>query len=169
VFDGDARALGALTAACGLGALLGAAALALRRGVASHRGVGLACAALGATLIAFSLSQRLSLSLVLLVPLGAATMIQTSATNTLIQMATPDALRGRVMAIWAMILMGFSPLGSLLASWIASVASPQLPLAVGGAVCVVAGAAVTRSVERTEADPPGTDVETRRGARETPR
>lgn len=144
VFHGDARALGGLTAASGLGALLGAGMLAIRRGAASQRAVGLACAGLGATLIAFALSHQLWLSLALLVPLGAATMIQVSATNTLIQMATPDALRGRVMAIWAMIMMGFAPLGALLASSVASVTAPGIPLAVGGVVCVLAAAAFMR-------------------------
>jgi len=170
VFHGDARALGGLTAAAGLGALVGAATLALRRGsAASSRSVGVACATLGATLVAFSLSHRLWVSLVLLVPLGAATMIQTSATNTLIQIATPDALRGRVMAIWAMILMGFAPLGALVASSVASVTAPGIPLAAGGVVCVVAAGGFIRRVGRTEVAPPPTAPATRPGAPETRR
>jgi MFS family permease len=168
VFHGDARTLGALSAAAGLGALLGAALLAVRRGAASTRTVGLACGTLGATLVGFALSQHLWVSLALLVPLGAATMIQVSATNTLIQLATPDELRGRVMAIWAMIAMGFAPLGALAASSVASVSAPAIPLAAGGAVCVLAAAGFMRG-ERTEADPPATAPVTRRGARETPR
>ena len=139
VFHGDARALGELTAAAGLGALVGAAVLAMRTtGAGTDRWVGVACGMLGVTLVGFSLSHHLWLSIVLLVPLGAATMIQVSATNTLIQMATPDALRGRVMAIWAMIVMGFAPLGALLASFLATVVAPGTPLAIGGAVCVLA-------------------------------
>jgi MFS family permease len=168
VFHGDARAFGALTAASGLGALLGAAMLALRRGAASTRSVGLACGTLGAMLVAFALSQRLWVSLALLVPLGAAAMIQVSATNTLIQLATPDELRGRVMAIWAMIFMGFAPLGALVASSVASVTAPGIPLAAGGVVCVLAAAGFTRGA-RTEAGPPATGSATRRGARETRR
>jgi len=145
VFDGDARALGGLTAAAGLGALLGAAVLALRTGGAgTYRWVGVACGLLGVTLVGFSLSHELWLSLVLLVPLGAATMIQISATNTLIQMATPDDLRGRVMAIWAMIIMGFAPLGAVLASVVATVTTPGTPLAIGGGVCVVAAVGFLR-------------------------
>lgn len=166
VFHGDARALGALTAASGLGALLGAAMLAVRG--SSQRSVGIACATLGATLVAFGLSQRLWVSLVLLVPLGAAAMVQISATNTLIQIATPDELRGRVMAIWAMIFMGFAPLGALLASWIASVAAPGIPLAAGGVACVLAATDFMRGA-RTEAGPPPSDPATPRAARETPR
>ncbi|HEY3807684.1 MAG TPA: MFS transporter [Kofleriaceae bacterium] len=170
VFHGDARALGVLTAASGAGALLGAAMLALRRGGApTLRLIGLACAVLGATLVAFACSHQLWLSLVLLVPLGAATMTQVSATNTLIQIATPDALRGRVMAIWAMIVMGFVPLGALVASAVASFASPGFPLAIGGVICVLAAVRFRPSCERTAAGPQGTDPATRRAAPETPR
>ncbi len=139
MFHGDARALGELTAAAGLGALLGAAVLAMRRsGEGAYRWIGIACGTLGLALVGFSLSRSLWLSLAVLVPMGAATMIQVSATNTMIQMVTPDALRGRVMAIWAMILMGFAPLGALLASSLATVVSPTLPLAVGGVICLFA-------------------------------
>ncbi len=153
VFHGDARALGGLTAAAGLGALLGAAGLALRKsGAGTYRWVGIACGVLGVMLVGFALSNRLWLSLVLLVPLGAATMIQVSATNTLIQMATPDALRGRVMAIWAMIFMGFAPIGALLASALATVAPVGTPLAIGGAVCVLAAAWFLRWSRTADAD-----------------
>ncbi|HTR52176.1 MAG TPA: MFS transporter [Kofleriaceae bacterium] len=145
VFHGDARALGALTGAAGFGALLGAGALALRRGGAPlERWVGVACLVLGAALVAFSLQRDLWWSLVALVPVGAATIIQVSATNTLVQTIAPDALRGRVMAIWAMILMGFNPLGGLLASTVASFVSPTLPLAIGGTVCMIAAVVFIR-------------------------
>lgn len=168
-FHGDARALGGLTAASGLGALLGAAALAFRPEAVSSRVVGRACGALGALLVVFALSDRLWISLVVLVPLGAATLIQVSATNTLIQIATPDALRGRVMAIWAMIFMGFAPLGALVASSVASVVAPAIPLAVGGGICGIAAIGFMRTVARREAGARGSDPATHRGGRETPR
>ena len=137
VFHGDARILGALTTATGLGALVGAATLALRSSGNAHRWIGAACGTLGVALVGFSFSRSLWLSLAILVPMGAATMIQVSATNTLIQTFTPDALRGRVMAIWAMILMGFAPLGALVASSLATRVGTTIPLALGGAVCML--------------------------------
>jgi MFS family permease len=139
VFHGDARALGLLMSAAGLGALVGATALTLRRNVRGTYGwVGAGCGTMGAMLVVFSFSRNLWISLALLVPLGAATMIQVSATNTLVQTVTPDALRGRVMAIWAMILMGFAPLGALLAGSLATAIGPTTPLLLGGVVCVLA-------------------------------
>jgi hypothetical protein len=67
-------------------------------------------------------------------------MVHMSATNTLLQTMAPDALRGRVIAIWAMIFMGFSPFGSLLAGSLATAIGPSATLLMGGAVCVVAAA-----------------------------
>jgi MFS family permease len=156
VFAGDSVVLGVLTGATGLGALVGAAALALRRGTNEpYRWIGVANGTLGVMLVCFAFSRSLWLSLVILVPMGAATMVQVSATNTLIQMLTPDALRGRVMAIWAMILMGFAPLGSLIASAVATVVGSTIPLAVGGVLCMVAASRYARwlqaSVDRRSA------------------
>jgi MFS family permease len=69
--------------------------------------------------------------------MGVASMIQFTATNTLIQSMTPDALRGRVMAIWFMIFMGFAPIGSLIAGSVTTAVGPRLVLAVGGTVCAL--------------------------------
>jgi MFS family permease len=149
VFHSDARALGLLMGAAGLGALLGALILAAHRDIeGTYRSIGLACGTLGLMLIAFSLSRTLWLSLAILVPLGAATMIQISATNTLIQSITPDALRGRVMAIWAMILMGFAPAGSLIAGLLATAFGPTTPLILGGIVCIFAALQFMRWLQR---------------------
>jgi MFS family permease len=137
VFHGDARTLGTLMGAAGLGALAGTLTLAARRHL---RGtvwwIAMACGTFGATLILFAVSRTLWLSIGILVPLGGALMIQLSATNTLLQTMTPDALRGRVMAIWAMIFMGFAPFGALLAGWLATTIGPSKTLLLGGSVCV---------------------------------
>jgi MFS family permease len=151
VFHGDARALGLMMGAPGLGALLGALSLASRRDVrGTYRWVGVACGAMGMGLVAFSLSRTLWLSIATLVPLGAATMIQVSATNTLVQGIAPDELRGRVMAIWAMILMGFAPLGSVLAGSLATAFGPTTPLLLGGVLCVFAALQFMRWVQRAQ-------------------
>jgi MFS family permease len=141
VFHGDASTLGWLMGAAGVGALLGALALASRRGIRGAFGwIGLACGAFGVALVLFAWSRTLWLSIAILVPLGAANMILMSATNTLLQTMTPDALRGRVIAIWAMIVMGFAPFGSLLAGSLATAFGPSRTLVIGGAVCMCAAA-----------------------------
>jgi MFS family permease len=141
VFHGDARTFGFLTSATGSGALLGTLTLASRRDLrGTFHWIGAACGLFGVALVLFALSRTLWLSIAILVPLGGAMMIQMSATNTLVQTITPDALRGRVMAIWAMVFMGFAPFGSFLGGLLATAFGPATTLIVGGSVCVCAAA-----------------------------
>jgi MFS family permease len=145
ILHGDSQTLGSLMGAQGLGALIAGLAFASRR---SSRGTSTwiagACAVNGAALVLFSLCNHPWISIALMLPLGAGTMVHVTGTNSLIQTLTPDALRGRVMAIWLMILMGFSPLGSVIAGWVATAFDPRLPLIVGGIACTL-GAIVFRS------------------------
>jgi MFS family permease len=153
VFHGDSRTLGFLMGAIGVGALGGGLALASR---ARMRGtdtwVNIACGTFGVTLVLFALSKEFWLSMLVLVPLGASMMIQMSATNTRIQTMTPDDLRGRVMAVWAMIFMGFAPFGSLLAGWLATVIGPARTLMAGGSVCIVGASAFAVWLPRLRAE-----------------
>jgi len=70
-------------------------------------------------------------------------MVEMAATNTLIQMMVPNAFRGRVMAIYAMMFLGMAPLGGLLAGVIAHHLGAPLTVALGGIACVVCGGAFT--------------------------
>jgi MFS family permease len=140
VLHGDSRTLGFLMGGPGLGAVVVGVALASRQKTASYRSAGTACALFGALLVAFSQTTSLGWAIAVLIPMGMCMMIQVTATNTLIQAAAPDALRGRVMAIWFMIVSGFVPLGSLLAGWQATAfGGPVPPLTAGGIVCVLGG------------------------------
>jgi len=133
------RGLGVLMGASGAGALAGTLALASRRGVLGlGRWVLTAAVSLGLALMLFSLSRTFWLSVVLLVPVGASMILQMAASNTLIQAMVPDALRGRVMAVYAMMLVGMAPFGSLFAGLVAEKIGAPHTLALGGAVCLVA-------------------------------
>lgn len=138
VFGGDAGVLGWLSAANGLGALLGA--FVVRR----HKRIALACGFLGVTLIGFALSTQLWVSIALLMLLGLFSVVQIGATNAAIQLATPDDLRGRVMAIYTMIVMGFAPAGALVVGAVTNAIGPTWPLAAGGGVCVIAALGFVR-------------------------
>ena len=72
---------------------------------------------------------------------GAAMMVQMAASNTLIQAMVPDALRGRVMAVYSMMFMGMAPFGALLAGWVAERFGAPQAVAIGGASCFVAAIA----------------------------
>jgi MFS family permease len=132
--------VGLLMGATGMGALLGALTLAAKEGVRGlERWVRRAAVLFGASLVAFSFSRSFWLSFALLVPTGYGFMVQLAASNTLIQSMSPDAMRGRVMAVYSMMLMGMTPFGALLAGALASRIGPAPTLRLGGA-CTLAGA-----------------------------
>lgn len=139
VLRGGPRALGVLLGAAGTGALAGALTLAARRHVQGlGRVVALSVAALGSSLIFFSMSRSLIISTVLLVPVGFSLLLQMSASNTLVQTMVPDRMRGRLMSFYAMSLMGMAPFGSLIAGAAASRIGAPWTVAAGGAMCVAA-------------------------------
>ena len=110
ILHGGARAFGILMGAAGCGALGGALTLAMRTGVRGlGRWIAISCAAFGTSLILFSFSRYFWLSVILLIPVGYSVMLQTSASNTLLQTMSPDNLRGRVLAVYSMMFMGMAP------------------------------------------------------------
>jgi len=135
--DPGAVRLGVLMGATGVGALLGALTLALRSGVRGlGRLVALTCGGFGVSLIAFSLSKNFWLSTCLLVPVGFCLMLQMASSNTLIQTMVPDALRGRVMAVYSMMFMGMAPFGALLGGALADRLGAPVTVAAGAAASV---------------------------------
>jgi MFS family permease len=142
ILHGGARGLGVLMGATGVGALLAALALAARTGVHGlGRWVTLACAGFGLSLIAFALSRIFWLSAALLVPAGFCMMLQMSSSNTLIQSMVHDHLRGRVMSVYAMSLIGMAPFGALFAGALADRLGAPVTVIMGAVACL-GGAAI---------------------------
>lgn len=142
ILHGGPRGLGILVSAIGVGALAGALTLAAKKGIHGlGHWVALSATGFGLSLILFSLSRSFWLSAVLLLPVGFSVMVEMASSNTLIQSLVPDALRGRVMAVYSMMFMGMAPFGSLLAGTLAQHVGAPATVALGGIVCM-AGAAV---------------------------
>jgi MFS family permease len=141
ILHGGAGALGVLMGATGVGALLGALSLAVRDGIRGlGRWVAVSSAAFGVSLVLFSSSRTFGLSVALLVPVGFFMMVEMASSNTVIQSLVPDAVRGRVMAAYAMMFMGMAPFGALMAGALASHVGAPRTVALGGMVCVVGAA-----------------------------
>ncbi|MEG6549999.1 MFS transporter, partial [Desulfocurvibacter africanus] len=94
----------------------------------------------GLSLAVFSLSRQLWLSAALLAPVGFCMVVMMASANTLLQQTTPDGYRGRVMALFSMMVVGMSPFGALLAGALAHLIGPQLTVLAGGLACVAAAA-----------------------------
>ncbi len=138
VLHGGPDTLGLLTAAMGLGALMGALSLASRKSVLGlGRQIAWASAVFGLSLIAFSFSCVLWLSMLLLVTSGFAVMMETAASNTILQTIVVDDKRGRVMSFYAMTFLGAAPLGSLLAGSLASHLGVACVVQLAGVMCIM--------------------------------
>lgn len=145
ILHGGPHTLGFLMAATGVGALIGAVRLAARRTVLGlGRVIPMTAAGFGASLIAFALSGRQWLSMLLLVITGFCFMQQMAASNTILQTIVEDKKRGRVMSFYSMAFQGVAPFGSLIAGAAASHIGAPLTLVIGGAICI-AGAALFAS------------------------
>ncbi len=115
VMHGGAGTLGTLQATAGVGALAGALYLASRTSVLGlGRAVVMAAALFGLGLMAFSRAHVLWLADAAPAPGGHfGMMLQTAASNTIIQTVVDEDKRGRVMSLLAMSLFGTVPIGSL--------------------------------------------------------
>lgn len=110
----DVEGFGVLRSAAAVGSLIAALALANRgSGEMLKRGVGVAGMCFSIALIAFGISQDFLLSAVMSLVLGFCMTFQLSGSHSLLQLAVPDALRGRLMSVWTLAILGLSPLGSL--------------------------------------------------------
>lgn len=133
-----------LMAANGLGALVGALAIAYMARVA-HRPtlVRVGAVSFSVTVILVSLSRSYWVAMPLMVLAGAAFLTMQSAINTGLQATTPPHIRGRVMALFVLSFMGVMPLGSLAFGSVGHLIGVPAAMAIGGAVCFVWGLVLT--------------------------
>lgn len=131
-----AEGLGFLMSCAGLGALVGALAVA-SLGKGAPRGLLLlgAIIAFGSALAVFAGSQLFAVSALMLVMVGTSSMAYNALNQTFLQTLSEDAMRGRVMSILTVATFGLQPLGTLILGSAASVVGPQLAVVTGGLVC----------------------------------
>ena len=140
VLHRGASGYGALTSSIGIGAVVGALAIALASSRIQHRGrlMLVGGTAFGLLLILFSASRSLSLSMLLLGLTGCAMIVNNSITNTLLQTSAPDHLRGRIMGFYSFVFVGMAPFGAFLFGLVAEHVGVPATLAAGGAIVAVA-------------------------------
>jgi MFS family permease len=125
---------GFLMAALGLGALTGALSVAVLAGSADGNRQFWMAVVWTLALVAFSFSRLFALSAFFLFVSGFCQISFLAVANSRIQTATPDDLRGRVMALYAQALMGVGPIGSAQAGILASWLGAPWAMAVGALV-----------------------------------
>jgi MFS family permease len=139
--------LGLLNAAPAAGAFVAAA---LSGGVSRVRRAGrailAAVAVWGAAIVLFGLSTgSFFLALVFLVVAGAADVVSAVLRASIVQIETPDALRGRVSAIQIVVVTGGPRIGDIEAALVAAAVGAQISVVSGGLLCLVGVVAVARA------------------------
>ncbi|MER2996129.1 MFS transporter [Pontibacter populi] len=138
ILHGGANTLGFLMGASGVGALTGALFLAQRKSVVGLGKVIIFTMLLfGSALIAFSFSETLVISLLLMLFTGFGMIVSMASCNTLLQTIVDEEKRGRVMSLYATAFMGMAPIGSMLASSVAEVVGVNYTLAGCGLLCAL--------------------------------
>ena len=148
IFHADARGYGLLSSIMAIGTIAGAFLGARREKPRFHvLLVGALVFGLGCTLAAVAPGYWWFAAA--LVVIGVASLTVTNTTNSLMQLSTAPAMRGRVMALRVGVALGGTPIGAPIVGWIANTYGPRWALGVGAAsgfaAALVAGLALLRA------------------------
>ncbi|MDN5806548.1 MAG: MFS transporter [Brevibacterium sp.] len=136
-FGKDASGFGLLNSVMAIGSVTGALASAKREkprlrfifGAAGGFGLAVGTASLIPNYYVFAASLML---------VGFASLTMMTSANAYVQSTTPAHYRGRVMAIYAAVVMGGTPIGAPLAGWVADTFGPRMAMGVGAASGIIA-------------------------------
>ncbi|HUI40386.1 MAG TPA: MFS transporter [Terriglobia bacterium] len=138
ILRGGPHTFGFLMTAAGCGALGGSFVLARRETVLGlGRIIAVTAGIFGASLVCFSFSHWLWLSLLVMLGAGYGLMQQLAASNTILQTIVQEDKRGRVMSFYSMAFVGMAPFGSLLAGVVATHIGAPGTLRAGGVLCLL--------------------------------
>lgn len=131
VFHRGAGTYSAMTVAMGAGALAGGLFLAARQRP-THRLLVVVSTSFGAFLLAVAAAPTLAVGLAALVLMGAGSIMFMATGNSLLQLNSSGAMRGRVMALWSIVFLGSTPIGAPLIGFVAASFGARTALALGG-------------------------------------
>ncbi|HEX6538126.1 MAG TPA: MFS transporter [Candidatus Dormibacteraeota bacterium] len=166
-FHTGPEGLGLLYAAPGFGAVIAGLSTGwISRASRLGRIIVVTIAIWGCAIIAFGFAHALGIGLLLLIVAGGADSFSAVCRNTIMQTLTPDDLRGRVTALYFMVVVSGPYLGDLEAGGVATLTTPQISVVSGGLLSVVGLAlgalafpAVWRYHRRSTATQPATVID----------
>lgn len=136
VLHTDAQGYGALSSFLGIGSLIAAVSTAYVKELTMRR-LMVGAAALSVLLGITAVTPVFSLSAIVLVGLGAAGILFATSANSLLQMSVPDELRGRVMSLHILLLVGSTPIGAFLIGLLSEHLGVPFALLVCAFLCMV--------------------------------
>ena len=146
-FGEGVKAYGYLTAALGLGAVIGALFTASRQSV-SPRAMLIATVAFGATNVLAALSPSLLWAYASLVLIGIANICVNTLARTLLMVHSDPSMHGRILALYGLVFLGSTPFGGPLLGWVCEVAGPRAGLGLAAVTALLVSAAVAGRLAR---------------------
>jgi MFS family permease len=140
VLGQGAAGYGLLMSSLGLGSVVAALALAVRGRATPWAIVGGAVLA-GLAEVAMAPTRLYGVALLLGFAVGLGAVSMAANANSTIQLAVPDRLRGRVIAVYTTVFVGSTPIGGLATGAVASVLGVAAAIGIGGAISAAAGIA----------------------------
>ena len=137
-FSSGAQSLGWLSAAMGLGAVVGGLWSATRQ-TSGISVIALAAVCFGIAVAGAALMPSVLWACIALIPVGATSIWFMSAGNSAVQLHAEPHMRGRVMSLWTVAFIGSTPVGAPIVGWVAETAGPRWALGLGAAAAVAAG------------------------------
>ncbi len=141
-FHGGPSTYAVLVAAMGLGAIIGALINGARGSVTPMLLIG-AALVFGLLSLLAAGAPTMTLEILALAPLGAATVTLAASINSSLQLASEPTMRGRVMALYSIVFLGSTPIGGPLSGWLSQAVDPRAALVMGG-LAAIAGALFAR-------------------------
>ncbi len=139
-FHGGSEAFGFMTAAMGVGAVVGGLVTAAR-GRTGLRPMLIACAGFGLAMLLCALSPALPIAYLALLLVGWGSVSFIAIGNSTIQLSSAPNMRGRAIALWQVAFQGTTPIGGPFIGWIIAATGARSGLMVGALSCGVAIAA----------------------------
>ena len=147
-FGAGSSGLAAMTTLMGLGAVVGGLAIAAGKPPTPQKLVAVA-AMFGCTVLLVAVMPTITAVYIVMPFLGAASVGMISLSNATLQLNSDPQLRGRVMSLFSVALIGSTPIGGPIVGWIGEHIDPRVSLLVGGFAALAAAAygraALTRS------------------------
>ena len=139
VLNAGAKGFGFLVGATGAGALAAALLLAFRCDIRDKgRFISVAALSASVSLLAFSLSKNIFISIPFLLVVGWGLVSFLATANSFIQLSAPDNLRGRVMGVFTLVFLGTAPIGNSLVGALADYIGTPYTVSISAIICIIA-------------------------------
>ncbi|WP_110471168.1 MFS transporter [Williamsia limnetica] len=156
-FEGSAGGYGLLSTMLAVGTLGGALIAARRTRPARVRQFLVGAFLFGILEVVVGFMPTFWLVAAMLIPVGMANIMFSTAAMNIMQLSVESDMRGRVMGIYMICFLGGTPIGSPLLGWLAEVTDPRAPLIIGGVISAISAAFCAILLLRSTHQRPGLD------------